>query len=143
MRWGSGDGPWVRPVHGVVALFDGEVVPFELFGVAGRSRVRGAPDALADRLSGNGGRRLSGGSSARLRHRRRSGGAQAAARWSAMDARARRRSAASLVEDSALLDKLAAICEIPGVMEGAFAPTLLRAAARGAGDLACATTRAR
>src|SRR6185503_16395129 len=40
MRWGSGVGPWVRPVHGVVALFDGEVVPIELFGVrAGRTTV--------------------------------------------------------------------------------------------------------
>ncbi|HLF56758.1 MAG TPA: glycine--tRNA ligase subunit beta, partial [Thermoanaerobaculia bacterium] len=26
MKWGSGVGPWVRPVHGVVALFEGEVV---------------------------------------------------------------------------------------------------------------------
>ena len=23
MRWGEGDGPWVRPVHGVVALYEG------------------------------------------------------------------------------------------------------------------------
>ncbi len=37
MRWGAGTGPWVRPVHGVVALFEGQVVPFELFGIqAGR-----------------------------------------------------------------------------------------------------------
>jgi len=34
MRWGAGEGPWVRPVHGLVSLLDGEVVPFELFGVA-------------------------------------------------------------------------------------------------------------
>ena len=27
MRWGTGRGPWVRPVHGIVSLFDGEVVP--------------------------------------------------------------------------------------------------------------------
>src|SRR5262245_10551375 len=40
MKWGSGVGPWVRPVHGVVALFDGQVVPMELFGVAaGRGTV--------------------------------------------------------------------------------------------------------
>ena len=30
----------------------------------------------------------------------------------------------TLVEDAALLDKLAAICEVPGVMEGGFAPEL-------------------
>src|SRR5262245_3919207 len=27
MRWDSGRGPWVRPVHGIVSLWDGEVVP--------------------------------------------------------------------------------------------------------------------
>lgn len=37
MRWGDGGPMWVRPVHAVVALFDGMVVPFTLFGVeAGR-----------------------------------------------------------------------------------------------------------
>jgi glycyl-tRNA synthetase beta chain len=40
MRWGDGSHLFVRPVHGVVALLDGEVVPFELFGVAsGRTTV--------------------------------------------------------------------------------------------------------
>lgn len=38
MRWGRGDHLFVRPVHGVVALLDDEVVPITLFGVlAGRS----------------------------------------------------------------------------------------------------------
>ncbi len=40
MRWGDGAHLFVRPVHGVVALLDEEVVPFSLFGVeAGRSTV--------------------------------------------------------------------------------------------------------
>ena len=40
MRWGDGTYNFVRPVHGVVALLDGEVVPCALFGVeAGRSTV--------------------------------------------------------------------------------------------------------
>ncbi len=40
MRWGDGSHQFVRPVHGVVALLDDEVVSFELFGVAsGRSTV--------------------------------------------------------------------------------------------------------
>lgn len=40
MRWGLGRYTFVRPVHGVVALLDGEVVPMELFGVAsGRTTV--------------------------------------------------------------------------------------------------------
>jgi len=43
MRWGAGQGPWVRPVHGVVALFAGEVVPFELFGVDSGRETCGHP----------------------------------------------------------------------------------------------------
>jgi glycyl-tRNA synthetase beta chain len=40
MRWGDGTHVFVRPVHGVMALLDGEVVSLELFGVeAGRSTV--------------------------------------------------------------------------------------------------------
>jgi glycyl-tRNA synthetase beta chain len=40
MRWGNGSHLFVRPVHGVIALLDDEVVSFDLFGVAaGRSTV--------------------------------------------------------------------------------------------------------
>ena len=42
MRWGNGVGPWVRPVHGIVALFEGEVVPFELFGITSGATTVGA-----------------------------------------------------------------------------------------------------
>lgn len=40
MRWGRGEHQFVRPVHGVVALLDTEVVPFVIFGIgSGRSTV--------------------------------------------------------------------------------------------------------
>lgn len=40
MRWGAGTFHFVRPVHGVVALLDDEVVPIELFAtVSGRATV--------------------------------------------------------------------------------------------------------
>lgn len=40
MRWGLGDHYFVRPVHGLVAIFDGAVVPMEVFGIrAGRETV--------------------------------------------------------------------------------------------------------
>jgi glycyl-tRNA synthetase beta chain len=60
MRWGLGDHYFVRPVHGMVALLDDEVVPMESFGIAaGRSTVGhrvhapGAFDlATAEELSG-------------------------------------------------------------------------------------------
>jgi glycyl-tRNA synthetase beta chain len=122
MRWGAGVGPWVRPVHGVVAIFDGAVVPFELFGVAsgkttaGHPTLSAAPFEVADaadwraRLAALGivvspeerrGRLLAGMQERAAAH----GG--------------------RLVDDPPLLDKLAAICEIPGVMEGTFDAALL------------------
>ncbi len=40
MRWGDGHQQFVRPVHGVVALLEDELVPFEIFGItSGRSTV--------------------------------------------------------------------------------------------------------
>src|SRR5262249_46537458 len=50
-RWsnaaGNGDagtmGPWVRPVHGIVSLLDGAVVPFALFGVEAGEVTEGHP----------------------------------------------------------------------------------------------------
>ncbi len=121
MRWGAGTGPWVRPVHGVVALFQGRVVPFELFGIqsggesAGHSTlspksfpVEGVEDYLA--ALGRLGIVVFPAERKRLLLER-------------MTARAAALGGV-LVEDSALLEKLAAICEIPGVMEGAFSHEL-------------------
>ncbi len=34
MRWGSGSLTWVRPLHSILALFDGKVAPFEVDGIA-------------------------------------------------------------------------------------------------------------
>jgi len=51
MRWGSGDVRWVRPLHGILALFDGAVVPFDFAGVASGASTRGhrfhAPESFA------------------------------------------------------------------------------------------------
>lgn len=41
MRWGSSDFAWVRPLHSIVALFDGAVVPFEIAGIASGNQTRG------------------------------------------------------------------------------------------------------
>ena len=126
MRWGTGAvgscGPWVRPVHGIVSLLDGELVPFSLFGIAAGDataghpilsprpfRVRNAADyrrKLADR-----------GIEVRPEERRRM-------LWAAMEERAEA-SGGLLVEDPALLEKLAALCEIPGVLEGSFDESFL------------------
>ncbi len=53
MRWGDGDLRWVRPLHSIVCTFDGEVVPFEVDGVASGDKTRGhrfmAPDEITVR----------------------------------------------------------------------------------------------
>ncbi|NOZ78834.1 MAG: glycine--tRNA ligase subunit beta [Acidobacteria bacterium] len=50
MRWGLGTHVFVRPVHGVVAMFDGDVVPMELLDIRSGSRTVGhrvhAPEAF-------------------------------------------------------------------------------------------------
>jgi glycyl-tRNA synthetase beta chain len=40
-RWGAGDLTWVRPLHSILATFDGEVVPFEVGTVRSGNRSRG------------------------------------------------------------------------------------------------------
>ncbi len=48
MRWGSGTFRWVRPLHSIVATFEGEVVSFEIAGLRSGNTSRGhrflAPD---------------------------------------------------------------------------------------------------
>lgn len=122
MRWGSGVGPWVRPVHGIVALFDGEVVPFELFGVASGRASAGHPTLspalfeIADAADWRAHLAARGILPApeERRRRLRAGMAERAAA-----------AGGELVDDPELLERLAAICEIPGVMEGGFDPDLL------------------
>ena len=41
MRWGSGQLRWVRPLHSIVCVFDGEVVPFEIEGIRSGDRTLG------------------------------------------------------------------------------------------------------
>jgi glycyl-tRNA synthetase beta chain len=123
MKWCTNDGPWVRPVHGIVALLDSVVVPFELFGVAaGRSTVGHAilspapfdVSSVADYRAQLQARNVV----ISFDERRKS-------LWEGIASRALA-AGATAVEDAELLDKLASICEIPGVMEGALSDDLLR-----------------
>jgi glycyl-tRNA synthetase beta chain len=41
MRWGYGRLRWVRPLHSIVCLLDGEVVPFEVDGIRSGNETRG------------------------------------------------------------------------------------------------------
>lgn len=117
MRWGSGTGPWVRPVHGIVSLFAGEVVPFELFGVAAGDETVGHPVLSPQPFS------VRGGADHQRKLGRRGIEVRPAERRDTLLTGMRERAAAlggELVEDDELLAKLVAICEVPGVMEGSF-----------------------
>jgi glycyl-tRNA synthetase beta chain len=41
MRWGSGRLRWVRPLHSILCLFDGKVVPFEIEDIESGKQTRG------------------------------------------------------------------------------------------------------
>jgi glycyl-tRNA synthetase beta chain len=117
MRWGTGRGPWVRPVHGVVSILDGEVVPFELHGVAAGRRTAGHPVLSPEEIEvadAAGYRKALGerGIEVDPRARSRRLAEEMAARAGA--------SGGAVVEDPELLAKLTAMVEIPGVMEGRF-----------------------
>lgn len=57
MRWGSGELRFVRPIHWVLAILDGKLLPFELEGLASGNRSRGhrflAPKPFAVRCLGD------------------------------------------------------------------------------------------
>lgn len=117
MRWGGGEGPWVRPLHGLVSLLDGEVVPFELFGVAAGGDTAGHPVLSPKPL------RVRGAADYRKKLGARGIEVDPRRRRAMLLAAMQERAAAlggRLVEDGPLLDKLAALCEVPGVMEGSF-----------------------
>lgn len=48
MRWGTGNLRWVRPIHSIIALFDGALVDFEIEGIKSCNKTEG------HRFHGNG-----------------------------------------------------------------------------------------
>ncbi len=117
MVWGDGYGPWARPIHGIVALFDGKVVPFELFGVESGAQTCGhsilSPRSFSVRGAAEYRRKLAKlGIEAQPDERRRILSQAMIAAAAELGGRP--------VEDPQLLDKLVAICEIPGLMHGSF-----------------------
>ena len=115
MRWGAAVGPWVRPVHSIVALYEGEIVPFELFGVAAGRQTIGHPlhspahievtdiESYQRELESHGILVVFD-----TRREELSSGLEVGA--GAVGG--------LVVYDDALLEKLASICEIPGVICG-------------------------
>lgn len=120
MRWGvlgERRGPWVRPVHGIVSLLDGKVVPFELHGISSGDETAGHP-VLSPRPF-----RVRGAADYRKKLAARSIEVRPAERRRVLLEGMRERASqvgGALAEDAPLLDKLIALCEVPGVLEGSF-----------------------
>ncbi len=41
MKWGFGNFRWVRPIHGIVCILDGRIVPFEIAGIESGNQIFG------------------------------------------------------------------------------------------------------
>ena len=117
MRWGSGTATWVRPLHSIVCLLDGKVVPLEWAGVVSGNETRGhrfhgnAPFAVkhfADYVSKLEKHKV------RLDAPGRADSIAAQALALAKDAKL------SLVEDEALTNENAGLTEWPVVLIGSF-----------------------
>jgi glycyl-tRNA synthetase beta chain len=117
MRWGDGGAPFVRPVRGVLALFDGRVVPMEIHGMAASDRTSG------HRLLSDGELRVEGPEDYFQKLR---------AAWVEPDGEARRTTilesarrlarevSGSIETDSDLAALLADLVEWPGLVRGSF-----------------------
>lgn len=115
MRWGARQGPWVRPIHSILALLDGTVVPMELFGVASGSSSTGHPIHSPQSFA------VTSSEDYLSALRERGILADFQERRAVLHERFQSEAAECggvLVEDHDLLTELASICEIPGVVAG-------------------------
>ncbi|CFX61827.1 Glycine--tRNA ligase beta subunit [Candidatus Filomicrobium marinum] len=117
MRWGSGDFQWIRPLQSVLCLLDGKVVGFEIAGIAAGDTTRGhrfhGGNAFAVSDFADYGKKLKQKKVLLPTSER--------AAMIAEDARALATDAGlELVEDDALLNENAGLCEWPVVLMGTF-----------------------
>ena len=122
MRWGDGKPLWIRPIHSVVALLDGLVIPFSLFGVETGRTTYGHRTLAPARII------VAGVADYFTKLRAAFVEPDAAARRRALSEQAVR--LASEVEgeparDEALLDTLAHLVEWPLLVRGSFDPSYL------------------
>ncbi len=122
MRWGSGDLTWVRPLHSILCAFDGELVPFEIEGIASGLITRGhrfhAPQALEVR-DFDAYRDLLKAARVLIRREDR----QNHIRAEALSLCAARE--LELIEDEGLLTEVAGLCEWPVPLIGEMDPAFL------------------
>ena len=128
MRWGSSRLRWVRPLHSILCVLDGEVVPFEVEGIASGGVTFGHRRALDPGAA----RRAAARRNASSDYRR---SLEAA---NVIVARSRRvetilagaqklaaKEKLALVEDHGLVDENAGLAEWPVVLSGSFDESFL------------------
>jgi glycyl-tRNA synthetase beta chain len=117
MRWGSGKTTWVRPLHSIICLLDGKVVPFALEDIASGRETRG------HRFHGNEPFEVKGAADylKGLRaHKVILAPAERAALIGEQAQALAREHKLTLVEDEALLAENAGLTEWPTVLLGSF-----------------------
>ncbi len=122
MRWARGESVFVRPVRGVLALYGGTVVPFDLFGVSSSNSTRGHR-ILSDRPI-----TVAGAEDyfAQLRSARVEPDGEKRRITILESAREMARSVGGTIEpDADLVATLADLVECPGTVRGSFSPEFL------------------
>jgi glycyl-tRNA synthetase beta chain len=122
MRWGSGRTTWVRPLHSVVCLLDGQVVPFDIEDVESGRSTRG------HRFYGNEPFEVKGAADYVRELDKHKVILDAGARAKSIAQQARALAAEhhlALVEDEGLLNENAGLTEWPTVLMGRFDESFL------------------
>ncbi len=117
MRWGTGKTTWVRPLHSIVCLLDGKVMPFEIEGVEAGDTTRG------HRFHGNEPFAVKGALDYAERLETHKVILDAKARSALISSQAHalaKEHKLALVEDEALLAENAGLTEWPTVLMGSF-----------------------
>ncbi len=117
MRWGAGKTTWVRPLHSIVCLLDGKVVPFEIEDVESGNETRG------HRFHGNEPFEVSGAADYAKGLKAHKVILDPAERAALIGEQARalaKEHKLALVEDEALLAENAGLTEWPLVLMGSF-----------------------
>ena len=123
MRWGTGDLRWVRPLQRIVCVFGGNVVPFEIDGLASGNETEGhrvhgrGPFAVTDADSYKSA--LEGEGHVMLSREARRSKIHADAQKVCADA------GLELVEDIGLLEEVTGLAEWPVVLLGEMDPAFL------------------
>jgi glycyl-tRNA synthetase beta chain len=122
MRWGAGKLRWVRPLHSILAVLSGKVVPFEVDGLVSGSATRGhrfmAPDSFKVKSFADYEERLKA-AFVMLRPEERRAEILKQAKAQA------RKAGLALIEDEGLLFEAAGLVEWPTVLMGTFDESFL------------------